>query len=169
MTIILRVEDRENLLGSVAMSLIVIIIVKYIGEEGLSLHHLKAVTPVNVVLVKDDSDVRDAIPHAFLSAILQTSHVLVEDVSGEQVCEEVESHQHEEHEEERVEEVDVHGWQEDVREVCSREQNRHVPVCVLDRRKILEAFERRSVEVVNCECENEDVREDGYQDIKRVD
>ena len=31
MTIILRVEDRENLLGSVAMSLIVIIIVKYIG------------------------------------------------------------------------------------------------------------------------------------------
>ena len=164
MTIILRVEDRENLLGSVAMSLIVIIIVKYIGEEGLSLHHLKAVTPVNVVLVKDDSDVRDAIPHAFLSAILQTSHVLVEDVSGEQVCEEVESHQHEEHEEERVEEVDVHGWQEDVREVCSREQNRHVLVCITNRAKVLEALEGRSVEIIDCEYEDENVGEHRDQD-----
>ena len=81
------------------MSCIMIVVVKYVGKEGFSFHHLKIAILVSVMLIKDDFGVLNSFIPAFFSATLQTIHILIEDVSSEQVSEEVESHEHEEHEE----------------------------------------------------------------------
>ena len=165
---VLHVQNVENLGSYVSMSLVVIIIVEDIGKEGLCLHVIEEVVTVNIVLVEDDPDVLYAIVPAPLPAHLQALHILVEHVGCEQIGQEVKAHEHKEHEQQSMEEVNVHGGEEHIWEVGSCEQNCHVPVCIADCTKVLEALKRRSVEVVDGEYEEQDVSEDGQQDSKRV-
>ena len=138
---VLSVEDSQNLSGHVSMQVVMIIVIKDIGEECLGFHVVESTTAINIMLVEDRLDILDTVSLALLSLLCLAEHILVKDVCSQQVCEEVEAHEHEEHEEECVEEVDVHGWEEDVGEVRRREQDRHVSVGILDRTKVLEAFE----------------------------
>ena len=159
-----RRNNIQNLMRSMTVHLIVIVEVEDIGEERLGLHRLKRAIAVVVVLVEDDPDVTGAIKSPLVACFIQPLLIIVEDISQEEIGEEVEAGEHEEHEEEGVEEVHALGGQEHIRIVRRREQNRQVAVRVADRAKVLNAFERRAVEVVAGEDEDEDVGEDGDKD-----
>ena len=167
-TQVLHVDDLEDLLGRVSVNFIVIIKVKDISQESFGFHVVQEMRTVLIMSIIDDANVGHALVHSFLAFLLEALLVLVEHVGEEQVGQEVEAHEHEEHEEERVEVVDVHCGQENVREVRSREQDCHVAIRVLDRAKVLEALESRPVEIVHCEREDQDVGEDGHEDVERV-
>lgn len=113
-----------------------------------------------IVPIINDANVVHTLVHSFLALGFESLFILVKDVCEEQICQEVETHEHEEHEKECIEVVHVHGRQEDVWEVRSRKQNCHVTIGVLYSAKVLEAFESRAIEIVNCEREDQDIGED---------
>ena len=165
---VLHVDDLEDLLGRVSVNFIVIIKVKDISQETFGFHVVQEMRTVLIMSIINDANIVHALGHSFLAFLLEALLVLVEDVGEEQVGQEVEAHEHEEHEKERVEVVNVHCGQENVREVRSREQNCHVAIGVLDRAKVLEALESRPVEIVDCERKDQDVGEDGHEDVEGV-
>ena len=117
-----------------------------------------------VMLVEDSLNVTSTLAAAFVASIVKSLLVLVEDISRQQVCQEVEACKHEEHEKERVPEVDALSWQENIRVVRRREQNGQIAVGVTNGAKVGDAFESGSVEVVHCEDKHQNVRKDGDKD-----
>ena len=164
--VVFDVNDLKDLLGSVTMHFIVVVEIKDISEESLRLHVFKSLAAVSIVLLEDDLDVIHALSLAFLSASSQTVHVLVEDIGCQEVSQEVQADKHKEHEQKRVEIVDVHCWKEYVGEVGRGEQNCHVQVRGLHGSKVDDSLVHWPVEVVNCDDEQEDVGEDGHQNGK---
>ena len=164
--VVFDVNDFKDLLGSITMHFIVVVEIKYISEEGLRLHVFKSLAAVFIVLLEDDLDVIHALSLAFHSASSQTVHVLVEDIGRQEVSQEVQADKHKEHEQKRVEIVDVHCWKEYVGEVGRGEQNCHVQVGLFHSSKVDNALEHRPVEVVDGDDEEEDVGEDRQQNGK---
>ena len=121
-----------------------------------------------VMLVEDSLNVARTLVAAFVASIVESLLVLVEDISSQQVCQEVEACEHKEHEKERIPEVDALGWQENIRVVSCREQDGQIAVSVTDGAKVGDAFERGSVEVVHGEDKHQNVRKDGDKDRDRV-
>ena len=127
-----RRNNVQNLMRSMTVHLIVIVKVEDVGEERLGLHRLKRAIVVVIVLVEDDPDVSGAVESPLVACFLQPLLIIVEDISQEEISEEVEAGEHEEHEEEGVEEGHALGGQEHIRIVRRREQNRQVTVRVAD-------------------------------------
>lgn len=130
---VVHVDDLKDLLRCVPVHLIMVVEIEDGGKELLSFHVVERLALICVMAVEEQADVVHALLNSLLPFALQALLVLVEDVGEEQIGQEVEADQHEEHEEEGVEVVDVHGGKEDVGEVRRREQNRHVPVRIPDR------------------------------------
>ena len=80
---VLCVQNTKDALGDVSVSSIVIVVVKDICKKSLGLHIVEFSTFINVVLIKYDFDVLDSVIFALLPTLLQSNHVLVEDVGGE--------------------------------------------------------------------------------------
>ena len=165
---VINIDDFQDSLGSVTVNFVVIVEIENICKEGLGLHVVQLLRIVFIMSIINYANVVHSLVHSLLALGSESLLVLVKHVCEEQICQEVEPHEHEEHEKEGIEVVYVHRGQEDVWEVGSREQNCHVAIRVLDRAKVLEPFESRPVEIVNCERENQDIGEDCHQNIEGV-
>jgi len=151
--VMVDVDDLKDLSCCVAMRLVVIVEVEDILEELLSFVTIKIIVLVDVVVVEELFNILEAFRDTSATLGLKSRHVLVEDICEEQIGQEVQTDEHETHEQECVEVVDVHRWQENVGEISRSEQNCHITVGVLKGIEAHDAFECRSVEVVDSQNE----------------
>ena len=164
--VIIDIDDLQDFLCSVAMDLIMVVKVEYIGKECLRFHVLKHAIAILIMLLENDPDVDLSFDNSLFSLLSQTIHVLVEDISQEKIGKEVQSHEHEHHKENAIEETDVHGRQENVWEVCCCKQNSHIKVGLFESAEIHQPFESWPVVVVHDEYEDEDVGENCHENGK---
>ena len=86
MLVVVHIDDSEDFSRDTAVSLLVVIVVKNIGQERLCLEMLKSTVMVDVVLLEHNSDVLASLLLALKSDLLEAFLVLVEDVGHQQVC-----------------------------------------------------------------------------------